>query len=62
MTKSLKRLSHSAWFVQYIFTILLKKVTTVKNEVALSYYRVRGLHFLAVIFVSTIILTFLGRY
>ena len=30
-------------------------MTTPKNEVALSYYRVRGLHFLAVVFASTII-------
>ena len=35
-------------------TILLTKTTAAQNEVALSYHRVRGLYFLAVIFVATI--------
>ena len=35
-------------------TILLSKITAVQNEVALSYYRVRGLYFLVVIFVGRI--------
>ena len=35
-------------------TILLTKTTTTQNEDALNYYRVRGLYFLAVIFVRSI--------
>ena len=35
-------------------TILLTKTTAVQNKVALSYYRVRGLYFLAVVFAATI--------
>ena len=34
---------------------LLTKTTAVQNEVALRYYRVRGLYFLAVVFVTTIV-------
>ena len=37
------------------FAILLTKTTAVQNEDALSYIRVRGLFFLAVVFVSSII-------
>ena len=35
--------------------ILLTKTTAVRNEVALSYHSVRGLYFLAVVFVTTIV-------
>ena len=35
---------------------LLTKTTTAQNEAALSYHGVRGLYFLAVVFVATIIL------
>ena len=35
--------------------ILLTKTTAAQTEDALSYYRVRGLYFLAVVFVATII-------
>ena len=35
--------------------ILLTKTTAAQNEVALSYYRVRGLYFLAVAFAATLI-------
>ena len=35
-------------------TILLTNTTTSRNEVALSYHRVRGLYFLAVVFAATI--------
>ena len=35
--------------------ILLTKTTAAQTEDALSYYRVRGLHFLAVVFVVTIV-------
>ena len=35
--------------------ILLKKTTAAKNEVTLSYYKVRGLYFLAVVFVRSIV-------
>ena len=34
--------------------IPLTKTTTVQNEIALSYQRVRGLYFLAVVFAATI--------
>ena len=37
-----------------IYEILLIKITTTQNEVALRYYRLRGLYFLAVIFAATI--------
>ena len=35
--------------------ILLTKITAAQNGVALSYHNVRGLYFLAVIFVGTIV-------
>ena len=35
-------------------TILLTKITVVQNEAALSYHRVRGLYFLAVVFAATV--------
>ena len=38
-------------------TILLTKITAAQNEVALSYHRVGGLYFLAVIFALTLIMT-----
>ena len=34
--------------------ILLTKIAAVKNEAALSYHRVRGLYFLAVVLLATI--------
>ena len=34
--------------------IVASKITAAQNDVALSYYRVRGLYFLAVVFVATI--------
>ena len=34
--------------------ILLTKTTAAQTEDALSYYRVRGLYFLAVVFVATV--------
>ena len=37
-------------------SILLTKITAPQNEAALSYYRVRGLYFLAVIFEAAIML------
>ena len=36
--------------------ILLTKTTAARNEVALTYHKVRGLHFLAVVFVATIVI------
>ena len=33
--------------------ILLTKIIAVQNEVSLSYHRVRGLYFIAVVFVAT---------
>ena len=38
--------------------ILLTKTTAARNEVALSYHRVRGLYFPAVVFVPTIVLIY----
>ena len=39
----------------YLIIILLTKKAAVQNEVALRYYRVRRLYFLAVIFDATIL-------
>ena len=39
---------------KYIFSILPTKTRATQNEVALSYHRVRGLHFLEDVFVTTI--------
>ena len=39
-----------------IVNILLTKTTAAQNEVALSYHSVRGLYFLAVVFVATIVI------
>ena len=36
------------------YSILLTKTTAAQSEDALSYYKVRGLYFLAVVFVATI--------
>ena len=38
-------------------SILLTKTTAAQNEVALSYQRVRGLYFVAVVFVRSVIYT-----
>ena len=38
--------------------ILLTKTTAAQNDVVLTYYRVRGLFFLAVVFVRSIVLRF----
>ena len=55
---------HSVWCILCIlctkcavtrYTILLTKTTASQNEVALSYHNVRGLYFLAFVFVGTII-------
>ena len=40
--------------IKTIKTILLTKTTAAQNEVALSYHSVRGLIFLAVVFVTNI--------
>ena len=40
----------------YTGIILLRKITATKNEVVLSYFKVRGLYFLAVIFARLYIL------
>ena len=42
-------------------TILITKITVAQNEVALSYNRVHGLYFLAVIFAASII-EYYNRY
>ena len=39
--------------------IRLTKTTAVQNEVALRYYKVRGLYFLAAVFVTTIVISIL---
>ena len=41
------------------FSILLTKTTAAQTEDALSYYRVRGLYFLAIVFVTTIVTVYL---
>ena len=43
-------------YYTYIYCTLLAKITAAQNEDALSYHRVRGLYFLAVVFAATIIL------
>ena len=46
-------------YMQYLFlflmTILLTQITAAQNEVALSYYKVRGLYFVAIILVRSIV-------
>ena len=37
-------------------SILLTKTTAVRNEAALRYHKVRGLYFLAVVLVATIVI------
>ena len=37
-----------------IVAIFLKKIAAAQNEVALSYHRILGLYFLAVVFTATI--------
>ena len=44
----------TVWITELKETILLTKTTAAKNEVALSYHRVRGLYLLAVVFVAPI--------
>ena len=39
----------------YLKNILVTKTTAAQNEVALSYHKVRGLYFLAIVFVSSIV-------
>ena len=41
--------------------ILLTKTTASRNEGALSYLRVRGMYFLAVVFVVTIVMMDIGH-
>ena len=58
MKESLKYVSvgmvHERHKLRILYTILLTKTTAVQNEVALSYHKVRGLYFLAVVFAATI--------
>ena len=49
-------------FVFVLISILPTKTTAARNAVALSYHRVRGLYFLAVVFAATIVDTFLGSH
>ena len=48
-------LSRYFWRLVFSRSILLTEITAAQNEVALSYHIVRGLYFLTVIFVTTII-------
>ena len=48
--------------MSYYTTILLTKTISAQNEVALSYHRVRGLYFMAVVFVATIVYTIVGIF
>ena len=43
---------------KHLNIIVLTKTTAAQNEVALSYHRVRGLYFLAVVFGATIVKIF----
>ena len=43
-----------AYDCKSVYTIVHTKTTAAKNEVALSYHRVRGLYFLAVVFVRSL--------
>ena len=45
-----------------IVSILLAKTTAAQNDVALSYHKVRGLYFLAVVFVRSIKLLISGVF
>ena len=45
---------NAAGYGRYIRIILLTKITATENEAALSYYRVRGLYFQAVLFTAII--------
>ena len=40
---------------QYSDSILVTKTTAAQNEVALSYHRVHGVNFLAVVFTATVV-------
>ena len=42
--------------IKYYLIIRLTKITAAQNEVSLSYHRVRGLYFLAVVFTATIVI------
>ena len=42
--------------IKYYLIILLTKTIAAQNEVALSYQRVHGLYFLAVVFAATIVI------
>ena len=46
---------HCTMYIVQCTYILLTKITAVQNEAALSYHRVRGQYFIAVVFASTII-------
>ena len=48
-------MSHGAAYYLYEIHILLTKTTAAQREVALSYCRLRGLYFLAVVFAATIV-------
>ena len=45
----------SRWKKKAVACILLRKITAVQSEVALSYHKMRRLYFLAVIFAATLI-------
>ena len=53
-THSVKDHAYSALKCLRFATILLIKITATQEEVALSYHRVRGLYFLAVVFAATV--------
>ena len=47
-------IKHFSFDIRSIFTILLTKITGAQNGLAISYHKVRGLYFLAEIFVRSI--------
>ena len=55
---TLRKLGTNLSFVDHMMselrTILLTQITSAQNEVALNYHRMRGLYFMAVVFVVTI--------
>ena len=64
-TAQLFRLANSArilFNLSWYDIILLTKTTAAQNEDALSYYRVCGLYFLAVVFVRSIVEILLINY
>ena len=61
-TQTSKLLNYCRAVDYTIIAILLTKTTAAQNGVALSYHETRGLHFLAVAFVATMLMHILKFY